>query len=557
MLIFAVVPEEPAGTTRTQSLSTAGAYLFGPEGVAVPGSVSLGKGVVECDKPTRANAGLALQVRIRLPADAVGGEGGGTDLGLLMVSTCLLPERAEPYLLTLELARKRIMLFLNKLEDWGLVDLPADDPIMEQFERARRAFTQALVHQRSGSGPTLAGGFSAEADADAHLALALATDAGERLALRAAERAAPGRYSGATYAKAASREGHEPATPGAPVKSPDVTGLCLGFPPTIGCAVNPAVFSEPLTRAISESCDFVSVPMRWVDMEPSEGTYSFQKTDKWIEWAVRHAKLPVVAGPVVDFSKSCVPQWLSIWENDYETLRELVYEHVRHLVTRYRRAVSRWTIVSGLHVNDNFSLPFERMMDLTRVCVLVVRKLHPQARVMLEIAQPWGEYGAAPRLAMPPRLYAEMVGQAGISIDTIALRLHMGQGSVGRVTRDLMELSDLLDRYAELDRPIAVTSLGVPSRASPSGGGGLEAGEWHAPWSPEAQADWLERAATVCLAKPFVQSVCWQELADTPGQLEMPFGGLIDDRGAAKPALARLAAVRQRILAARPKEKGK
>ena len=62
-----------------------------------------------------------------------------------------------------------------------------------------------------------------------------------------------------------------------------------------------------------------------------------------------------------------------------DTLRELVYEHVRQIVTRYRRAVSRWIVASGLHVNESFGFTFEQLMDLTRVCMMVVRKLHPAA----------------------------------------------------------------------------------------------------------------------------------------------------------------------------------
>ena len=58
-----------------------------------------------------------------------------------------------------------------------------------------------------------------------------------------------------------------------------------------------------------------------------------------------------------------------------------------------------------------------------------------------------------------------MIPQAGIAIDALALRIQMGQPDRGRTTRDLMALSDLLDRYATLDKPIAVTAAGVPRRS--------------------------------------------------------------------------------------------
>lgn len=545
MLAFALFTDDPSTCVLTQ------AYLFGADDLTIPGRVGLVKDMIVCDKPLRGNAGLGLQVRIEAPG--VGGAENGTapsdPLGLLSVATCLLPERDAPYLLSLELARRRIMMLLNKLEDWGLTDLPAASPVMQQFEAARRAFTEALVHQRTGK-DLGSGGFSRVAERLARQALSIGVDCGENLALHSARATFAERVTGALHRRgidAAEAAGEQVST-AAPVRNPEGVGLVLPTEPTVGCAVNPANFNDAMTQAIASSCDFVAVPMRWIDMEPNEGTYSFAKTDRWIEWAVRTAKMPVVAGPIVDFGRSCVPKWLSIWENDYETLRELVYEHVRQIVTRYRRAVSRWTIASGLHVNDGFSLLAERMLDLTRVCVLVVKKLHPQARVQVEIAQPWGEYFAVNKNALFPMHYAEMLGQAGLAIDAISLKVRMGHSVPGSSTRDMMELSDMLDRYAKLEKPIAV-SLGAPS-ASPTDAR-VDPGDWRGPWSPERQAAWLDTATTVCLGKSFVSSVCWQELADGPEMLEMPSGGLLAPDGTPKPAMAKLTEVRDRIRAAK------
>ena len=67
--------------------------------------------------------------------------------------------------------------------------------------------------------------------------------------------------------------------------------------------------------------------------------------------------------------------------------------------------------------------------------------------------------------------------------------------------------------------------------------------------------DQFLQALTICASKPFVQSVCWHDLADPPGLAtntatqcpEMPFGGLIGPNGAPKSALARLAQARSAI----------
>lgn len=553
MLSFAVYDQQ--GTAPGWSLSQA--FLFGPDEIPVQAEIraerQADRTVIRCEKPSQDASGLSIQFLVGPP---------DSPAGLLMLRTCLLPQREEPYLLSLELARHRIMLVLNKLEEWGLFDLPGDHPVPTLLDRARAEFTAALVHLchrvgTNGSGPVPDPASIREADAAAGRALALAMDASERLALLQAERNLKGRMDGSLYAAAQSRADSISADrvlPENAAKSRDGMGVVLPQPPAIGCAVAPGSFSEGLAKAAMGACDFVLMPMRWIDMEPTEGKYSFSRTDKWIEWAVRTARMPVAAGPLIDFREICVPEWLYIWEHDYETLRELVYEHIKTIVTRYRRTVARWTVCSGLHVNEGFSFSVEKMMDLTRMCALLVKKLHPASKVQIEIAQPWGEYHARNRRSVPPRMYAEMIAQAGIVVDAYALRLQMGQPAFGRATRDLMALSDLLDRYAELEKPLAITAVGVPSQVvaakaeadAPADAAAPEPGFWRAPWSPDVQARWVSQALRIAAAKPCIHSICWQDLYDS-SSADMPAGGLLNEAGASKPAAMALAELRAAI----------
>ncbi|MEL7473542.1 MAG: endo-1,4-beta-xylanase [Planctomycetota bacterium] len=529
------------------------AHLFGADDVPVPGTVRFEGSCVVGERSTSEAAGISLQYR---PAEVTSPDAveaiAGADPGVITLRTCLLPDRDAPYLLSLELARHRIMLFLNKIEEWELFDLPPEDPVMGLFETARQMFTRALVAQRESDGHPSMAGFSWHADQLARASLTLAIEAGEKLSLRYAADSLAQRASGKTYAHAAEQyqlAANEPPPPDVPIILPSSIGVVMPGRPMLGVTVNPRDFGEPAKKAVGELADFVCMPLRWRDMEPKEGAYAFQPTDRWIEWAVRKAKMPVVAGPVIDFRRSCIPEWLYIWENDYETLRELVYEHVRHIVTRYRRTVRRWTVASGLHVNTNFTFTFDQMMDLTRVCVLMVRKLHPHAKIQLEITQPWGEYYGHNRRSLPPLLYAEMVAQAGVGVDAYALRLQFGQHAAGQSSRDLMALSTLLDRYAAvLEKPLAITAVGAPSAPSRSETDpDLEPGYWRQPWSERSQAAWIDAALSVCAGKPYIHSVCWQDLADAPNAAdapEMPHGGLIHSTGDFKPAAEAFRAVR-------------
>jgi hypothetical protein len=554
MLVFELSTQAEAARGRNPAQQ----FIFGPDETPFVAEFRTETGRLIAESANTDAAGLSVQIDL----DAIGALCGesATRLGKLTLTTCLLPHRTEPYSLALELARKRTMQVMTKLEEWGLFDLSTDDPSAQRFEAARQAFTRALVAQRRGAGQP--GEAPDEPERLAWLALLRAVEAGERLALLHAQRHWSARMSGETYGRACAHyervQGERPPE-GAPVLVPGTTGVMLPGKTLLGCSVSPAVFSEALGRVVAGACDFVTMPMRWSDLEPTEGKYAFAGTDRWIEWAVRTAKMPVAAGPIIDFRPACVPEWLYIWENDYETLRELALEHVKQVVTRYRRTVRRWTVVSGLHVNSHFSMGFEQIMDLTRHCVLLVRKLHPQANVVVELAQPWGEYYATSRRSVPGTLYADLVNQAAIPVDAFGVRMQMGQPRPGQAVRDLMAMSALMDRLAELERPLLVTALGAPSApvSAPLGegtkpgeprtgaDGRLDPGRWHAPWTDALQAEWMAHAVAVLAAKPYVHSVCWQDLYDTPAAPEMVGGGLITQGGAAKPAMLKLAELRR------------
>lgn len=516
-----------------------GAYLIGPDSVPIAGEVVIEDDLIRCEKGTREAAAVALQIdldahRLRTLRhdDPIVGDIRLRPLGVLTLQTCLLPDRERPYALSLELARHRIMLFQTKLEEWQVFELPDDAIEVQLLDAARQVFTRALVKS---SDPDAI----EETSRLGMIALWIALEATERLALRQARDDLAQRQDGSLYESIA--EDAPSGKRAMPVLHPGRGGVVLPTRPALGVSASPGVLGDQAKKAIQRGADFVNVPMRWIEMEPIEGEYAYTPTDRWIEWAIRHAKIPVVAGPVVDFRPHCVPEWLYIWENDYETLRDLVYEHMKAVVTRYRRTVSRWTVCSGLHCGEHFKLDFQQMIDLTRICVLVVRKLHPRAKVQVEIVQPWGGYHTSDRKSLPPLLYAEMLTQSGIPIDAFSLRVQMGSYRPGQDTRDLMAFSSMLDQYAMLDRPISISGLGCPSgplTPSEHPEHYAQPGSWRGLWNDQSQADWLGAYAALAMSKPYVETVCWHELADPAGSTEMRTGGLMDRRMEPRPSLA-------------------
>ncbi|MEO1007360.1 MAG: endo-1,4-beta-xylanase [Planctomycetota bacterium] len=513
------------------------AMLVAADGSTAQGRARVEAGMLIAETETASPVSLELLTPLEGGAEARDRE--------LMLSTTLLPHRERPYLLSLELARKQVMRFLNALESWNLADIPPDGTAMQTFNRARQDFSTAVVAWRSvrvDDGDADMDGVIA-ADRLARRALVDAVEAGEELVREATARGIAARSDGSVFKDALARAerslGRTAESTIAVVKAPETSGVAMAGVAKLGCTVSPRRFDDASQSAAARAAEFVSVPMPWREIEPSEGTYAFAGTDRWIEWAIRKAKLPVTVGPIIDLDPDALPEWLFIWENDYDTLREIFYEHMRQVVTRYRRTVQWWTLASSLGVEGGLNLRFEQIADLLRVATTVARKLHPQGRVQVELVDPFAAYAARTPRTLPPLLLGELIAQAGINVDAIALRVDLTGEGPRSVVRDAMAFSEMLDRYAEFDRPLAVTGLLCPAGAADTSTG-HEHGHWDGPWSPQIQARWLETMASVAASKPFVHSICWGAASDADGGR----AGLVDAGGQPRPALASMAQLR-------------
>ncbi len=469
------------------------AHLLGADNIGVESEITFADGCICCDKKSVESAALVLLADVR-------------EHGSLVLPTCLLPDRDEPYLLHLELARHRIKTFITKLEDWLLCGIEPDHPVMKLWDEARRIFTKALVIQERDP---------ARADEYAKDALIKGMSATEQLALMHAD---------LLIAKRANN-GEAPALP-------------------IGCYVHQSRYAEPIARIMSQNFNFLSIPIRWREVEPEEGVYDWKQFDRWMQWASR-SKYPVIAGPIIDLRPLAVPEWLYVWEHDYDTTHDLFREHIEAIVKRYRNVVSIWNIASALHINENFTLAYDELIEVTRMAILRVKALHPAARTMIEITDPFGEYYATNSKSIPPIVYADTLAQSASRPDLIGINFQFGHHKQGRGTRDLMQVSSVLDELIHADIPVIVSGLGCPSHRAKIDG--IDpAGYWREPWTATQQSDYLEHLTGVCLSKPFVESVCIHELYDHTA-CALPGAGLITATGRAKPALAAIGRMQKDI----------
>ena len=482
-----------------EKVELAGVYLVGSDGVPVRADIEFRKGEIVCKKRVTGPVGLAVVWPVR-------------GLGRIMLETTRLPERDKPYLLQLELARSRLMRLTQKQEDWDLDDSEAGAALAERIGQCRELLVRALQADDEAATAELA-----------EESLALGVRVAEEFSLYQAGAALAKRQRTAGFSKR-----------------------------LFGCKIELETASEAYRRQLADAFDFVAVPMCWRQIEPAEQQFNWKPLDAWVEWLAKN-RIPMKGSGLVDFSKQNVPDWLYTWEHDFDTIRDLVYEHIRRIVNRYGQYIQTWDVVSGLHASNCVNFNFEQLMELTRMAAAVTKQLLPRVTTIVDLVAPWGEYYARNQRTIPPLLYADMAIQSGINFDAFGLQVYFGVGQDGMYVRDLFQISSMIDRFAGRGKPLHITAVEVPSDTSldehDAWGGTLsvaDGGAWRGGWTEELQSQWLRSFYAIALSKPFVDTVTWRDLADS-GEHFLPHGGLLRRDLTAKPAYQALMALRKEI----------
>ncbi|HXE54053.1 MAG TPA: endo-1,4-beta-xylanase [Tepidisphaeraceae bacterium] len=484
---------------RQTTFEPMAAMAIGPEGVPIPGEIVFRDALLIVNRKDDHATGVGLLWDCG-------------PLGSFQLDTTRLPPREQPYNLNVELARSRLMKIMQKQEDWNLFDFPKAEKFTAQFHDAQMLFAESLGKLDT----------PAEASKLADQSLTLALDLSEELSTFHGDLLLSRRRAGSSF----------------------VRHIC-------GCRIDTEIRNERYKEIASTQFDYVVLPMSWKKLQPQEHSFDTAAVDDWVEMLSRK-RVPTIAGPLVRLDPENVPDWMVIWEHDFDMVREMAYDYVQKVVNRYRRAVSAWNVAAALQTNSAFTLTFEQIIELTRMLVSQVKTMIPTARTLVTIAHPFGEYHAHGRAAVPPMLYAEMLAQSGINFEAFGLEIELGVPAPGMFMRDLFQLSSLLDKFSTLGRPVFLTAVGAPSRATPDPQDISEGrwnpslgGRWRRPWDPQLQAEWMEAVYEVALSKPFVESIAWSNLADA--RQTLPGGGLLDDVLQPKPSFLKLQQLREKL----------
>jgi hypothetical protein len=417
------------------------------------------------------------------------------DAGELMLSTASLMERQLPYRLVVELARGTLNRVRNQLADWQLVGLQAPAELEERICSACRQLANIVIEKD----PHAASRASEELINES-------LAAGERLAREYSRQMLAIRRQDSSASRV----------------------LVGGRLPR-----RPLLDSED--AFVRKYWNAVSLSFPWRTIESSPGKFDWELCDRQVKWCTEQG-LRIVSGPLVSLTRNHLPDWLFLWEEDFENLQQKILHFVRAVVNRYRGLVHVWNSLAGMNVPGALAITEEQRLRLAVVSIDELRKHDSATPVLVTVDQPWGEYLTSESLELSPLHFADALQRADLGLAGIGLEWNVGYWPGGTLPRDSLEVSRQLDRWSLLGLPLVVF-VTLPSSGTVDESARLSPQaicEGTVPPSGQSQRDGAERLLPLALAKPFVQGVFWNQLSDqeTP---DCAHGGLFDGSGQAKP----------------------
>jgi hypothetical protein len=411
--------------------------------------------------------------------------------GSLLLSTATLVERPQPYLLPLELARGTLNRLRNLVADWQALGLATPATVNNHLVESLDSFVKAVAGQRA---PEMSADL-ADKSIDAALA---AIDGVSTAVVEQARR----------------------------VRQQQTSRVLPLFAGRLGDAVPDAALGAAFVAAFNTA----AVSFSWARVEADEGRQNWTLTDAKVQWCQSH-NLRICGGPLLELRRRSLPDWIYLWEGDFDNLLMVAGDYIRAVVIRYRGKVHFWNAVGRLVTGETLGLDEEQKLRLAVRAVEVIRSLDPQTPVIVSLDQPWARFMARREAELSPLQFADTLVRSDLGLAGIGMEINLGMSVHATLPRDLLEFNNQLDIWSSLGLPLLI-SIVVPSAEDE--------------FTPQTQQKWLEAYLPILLARPNVQAVIWNQLLDAETD-DFSHTGLVDGQKNLKPAFSTLATLRRQF----------
>jgi hypothetical protein len=425
--------------------------------------------------------------------------------GELVLATASLMERSQAYNLPVELARGALNRLRNQVADWSLAGLKISSDVERAMKISVGDFSEAVICDDAGRAAELA-----------EKSLKSSLDASELLVDE--------------YSRQMLTLRHDESGP---------------LPTLLGTVLPGRPLSDRETPLLPQVFNAAAVPFAWRSVERNCGTFDWESCDQQVAWCHEQG-WRVVGGPLLSLGSASLPDWIYLWEQDFEQIQTYVLHFLSSIIERYRGKVHIWHCAARVNSQSGLALTEEQRLRLVVAAIDEVRRADPEAPLLVSFDQPWGEYLVKDSLELSPLHFADSLVRADLGIAGLGLEFNVGYWPGGTLPRDRIEFSRQIDRWSQLGLPL-VAFLSRPSSGA-SGAvaqfGDRRPPDPEAPYSPQAQKTFVERFAPLLLAKQYVQGLFWNQLSDADSG-DLAHGGLLDDEHQVKPVWNAMTSLRQ------------
>ncbi|MEC9002226.1 MAG: endo-1,4-beta-xylanase [Planctomycetota bacterium] len=298
-----------------------------------------------------------------------------------------------------------------------------------------------------------------------------------------------------------------------------------------------------IRKSLPSAFNSMGVTTSWKRISPDADKFKLDNLEKQLRWCHRKG-LKVIAGPLVQLDQASVPDWVYLWEDDFPTIENYFNDYIREIVTRFSDQVHIWNSVANMNVDNCLSLSEEQLLHLAVSSIETLRKHDNKKPLIVTISQPWGEYLADTSMDMSPMTFAELLIRADLGINGIGLEINWGFHDKSTLPRDLLELSQQIDRWSKLGMPLVIY-LTLSELSSD------DSQDEAVAYNSDDTVSLTSRSRNVLsilASKPAVQALVWNQLTDSKKSSRVG-AGLFDVNGKPKPILKDLHDLRTNYLA--------
>jgi hypothetical protein len=421
------------------------------------------------------------------------------EFGEMALRTGTLPERPEPYSLSVELARGTLDRFRNQLGMWRESGLAIAAEIDEWAEAATRALAEAVL---------LVDSFERQTEL-AHQSLNQSMRGIFALCNSFTRQVAQWRRQ---EGGAAAKLGIRITAEGLPSDWLAQVGgefqlVCIG--------------------------DHLEVPAAPVERRSPLARYHAE---------AGRAGRTVMLGPIWDAGKGGLPASINEIAS-FEEKRRAAREYFIHGLNRIEEQPDWLYVASGLNGIGHRHLSYPQQMQMVVDLLQLVDEFNRQVPVLISLDHPWSErlawsVGGAQGLQI-----ADILLRQDVRISGLGLEINLDYWPLGSLPRDPLQWLELIDVWSLFGVPLMLF-LRIPT-GRPTGDAAVDGLIRNSFGGPEKWT-YVETVLSLAMSRPAVQAVIWNEWGDRAGP-PYPLAGLFDAGGGRKSILSLLLSVRQRL----------